>query len=126
MKKLLPILLLALSGYGSAGTLTISCENAIATKADGSTSVIKQSSLSSDGEKSVLVVDGHQTDLPLVTQQFGGYIIRTIDKNNMTLTVTGSDGFAPHTAALFVSMEDENGNAIWSLMGAGCKSRKTK
>jgi len=124
--KLLAITLLSLSGYASAGTLTISCENAIATKEDGSIQEIKQASLSSDGEKAALVVDGHQTDLPPVTQQFGGYIIRTIDKNNITLTVTGSDGFAPHTAALVVSMEDENGNAIWSLMGAGCKSRKTK
>ncbi|HDC4536570.1 TPA: hypothetical protein O8U17_002523 [Enterobacter asburiae] len=126
MRKFLAITLLSLSGYTSAGTYTVTCENGTATKDDGSTYVIKHASLTSDGEKSVLTVEGHTNNLPPLSYQSIGYITTSTDKNNMKLTVTTSDGITPHTAALVVSVEDVNGNAIWGMMAAGCASHKTK
>lgn len=48
------------------------------------------------------------------------------DKNGIKLSATAVDGVIPHTAALIVSVEDENGNAIWGLVAGGCSSHKTK
>lgn len=126
MKNLLVVLLLALSGYASAATLTISCQNALATKEDGSTYVVKEASVKLNGEESVLLLDGTQNTLPPVATAYGAYVTRLTYSEGMTMTVTATEGMAPHSAALFVSVEDKDGNATWSLMGAACKSRKTK
>ena len=125
-KLILMGLLLSVSGFSSAAAYSITCENAVVTKEDGSTYPVKQTSLSSDSQKSILKVDDHPSDLPPVTNLFGGYITSTTDENGIKLTVTATDGITPHTAALVVSVEDVNGNVIWGLVAGGCKSHKTK
>lgn len=119
-------MLLGLSGASSAGTYSITCENGIATKEDGSTYTVKQANLSSDDEKSVLKVNGTLNNLPPLTNQLGGYMTYATDKNGIKLSATAVDGVIPHTAALIVSVEDVNGNAIWGLVAGGCSSHKTK
>jgi len=126
MIKFLAITLLSLSGFASAGTLSITCENGTATKEDGSRYAVKQASLTADDEKAVITVDGKQNNLPPLSSQFGGYITGGIDPSGLKLTVTADVGFSSHTAALIVSVEDANGNSIWGMMAAGCASHKTK
>lgn len=127
MNKLVLLgILLSVCGYVSASTFSISCETAVVTQTDGKAYANQYASLSSDDSRAILKLNKDAYNLPPATNQMGAYMIVDRDKNHSVLNVTAVDSATPHAASLMVSLKDSNGNAIWSVMAAGCASHHTK
>lgn len=71
MKKYLLLAILSVTCTVSAATFSISCHNASLTKTDGSLSIVKLATFSSNGEQAMLKLDDMAIDLPDTEQGSG-------------------------------------------------------